>query len=87
MADISASGRRFMHFSASSGDTVTFARDVEAVILTVSVATVSVDFNGEAAESGAVPLLLAIGTHQLFTSASTIIVGGTGTVTGVGVAR
>jgi len=87
MAAITADGRRFLHFSASSGDTVTLSRDVEAVILTVSVATVSVDFDGEAAAAGATPLLLAIGTHQLFTSASTLIIGGTGSLTGVGVAR
>lgn len=85
MASVSATGRTFLHFTAASGDTVTFTKPVSKVIITVSVATVTVDFDGEAAEQSATPLVLAAGTHQFLISPTTIIFAGTGTATGVGI--
>jgi hypothetical protein len=84
MADITTTGRSFLHFSGVSGDVITFNRTIASVILTAPTGSaLTVVFN---AEVGAVPLPLAVGTHEFFVNPYSITVGGTGTLTGVGVA-
>ena len=87
MAIVTTGDRNHQHFSASAGDTVKFTRVV--VNLTINVpsgSSVTVDFDGSAAADGAAPLGLSAGTHQFINIlVKSIVVGGSGSITGMGV--
>jgi hypothetical protein len=86
MAIIETGDRNHQHFSASAGDTVIFTRPVVNVIVTAAAAGCTLDFDGTAAADSVAPMALAAGTHQFINIlVKKIVVGGSGSITGVGV--
>lgn len=86
MAIIETGDRNHQHFSASAGDTVVFTRPVVNVIVTAAAAGCTLDFDGTAAADSVAPMALAAGTHQFINIlVKKIVVGGSGSITGVGV--
>lgn len=86
MATITTGDRNHQHFSASAGDTVVFTRPVVNIIITASASGCTLDFDGSAAADGVPPLSLSVGTHQFINIlVKSIVIGGSGSITGVGV--
>lgn len=79
MATINTENDNFQHFSASAGDTVVFARGTSSLILSTSVATITVSFDGKPGS-----ITLQAGTYRFPVRVDRIVIGGTGTITGAG---
>lgn len=82
MAAVTTTNCNYQHFTATSGDTVTFTRGINSLIVTAPTgSSLTVTFDGQ---SGS--MAVAVGTHQFFNlSIKTLTVGGTGTMTGTGI--
>lgn len=86
MATINTGDRNHQHFAASAGDTVVFTRPVVNLIITAAASGCTLDLDGSAAADGVAPMALAAGTHQFINIlVKKIVVGGSGSITGVGV--
>lgn len=86
MSTITTGDRNHQHFSASAGDSVVFTRPIVNLIITAAASGCTLDFDGSAAADGVPPMVLAAGTHQFINIlVKTVVIGGSGTVTGVGV--
>ena len=79
--------RSIQHFSQAAGTgTVNFVRFPSSVYLSVPAgASATIDFDGQAAAAGVVPMALAPGFYRFDISVGSMIIVATGgTVTGVG---
>ena len=82
MTAVSTQNSSIQHFSASSGDVVTFTRPISNLIITAPTGSaVTLKFDGLTGS-----MALAVGTFQ-FTGLriTTMTIGGSGSVTGTGV--
>lgn len=75
------------HFSVTGTATVQFFRVVQSLLVTVPVgATVTMDFDDQAAKAGVPPMLVLPGTYQFNIGLGQVtIVAGGATVTGAGI--